>query len=550
MKHVNRLILIAFMAVAVIAVLFQSCVKKTIELDKLGDQQWQPNLAAPLIYTSLSIADIVTKAGANGSVIIGSDKFCTLIYQGNLFSFMAKDLFVLPPQVYTQTVNLSAAQIGTFTTNGSVTVNFTQTINFNSGTLSPQVDSLIYKSGILTDSIVSDFGHNATIVITIPTATKAGIPFSQTLNVTYAGSTPVISTNSVDLSGYKFDMTNGGTTNNQFKINYAITIKSSSASPVTTANTITIVQKCPNPLFSKIFGYIGQQSLVPASKDIDTVAISIFKNSFLGGTFTLDSIRVKFILYNSFGVPIKADLLQFKTFTPPATTSANIIASPLPIQSPNFTQIGQTLKDSASFDNATNPNLLTEINLRPQNTIYQVSAQANPAGKSPNFIIDTSRVKVDMEVQLPLYGIAKNFKVVDTVKDFKLDITSDNAYIQKLTLRAYVANGFPTDAAIQVIFTDSLYAPVDSLFAPSQLILPSGTVSNGKVIAPSQRTTDCTFDKARIDNLKKTRRALVVGLISTYKDNTGTYAPVKIYSDYKLDLKLGVQSLLNIKISK
>lgn len=545
-------LLFAFLIVF-FAITFQSCVRKTIDLDNLGEQQWQPNVAAPLIYTSLSISDIATKSGASGNILVGSNNFCTLVYQGNLFSFMAKDLFVLPSQSFTQTINLSTADVTAFNAAGTVTVNFTQTVNFSTGPLGPQIDSLIYKSGILTDSVSSDFGHNASITITIPKAVnKLGLPFSQTVNAAYTGSTPSTSASNSVLDGYKFDMTKGGTTNNQFDINYSVTLFKTNNNPVTTSNTITITQKYVNPLFDKIFGYIGQQSLIPSGKDIDTVALSIFKNSLQGGTFTLDSVRIKIIVSNSFGVPIKADLLQFKTFTPPLTLSGNILTSTLPIQTPGFGQIGQTLKDSVTFDNATNPNLLTEINKRPQNVIYQAAAQSNPLAKALNFIIDTSRIKVDMEVQLPLYGIATNFMVIDTVKDFKLDINSNNNfYVKSLTMRSYISNGFPTNVNLQVIFTDSLYVPIDSLFAPAQLSIPSAIVDGaGKVTSPTQRTTDCVFDKARIDNLGKTRRALVVAYISTYKDNFGISQPVKIYSNYMLDLKLGIQGIVNVKINQ
>lgn len=552
MKTHKRLMLVAFFTISAIVILVQSCVKKTIDLDNMGDEQWQPNLAAPLIFSSLTIDDIITKSGKQGSILIGSDKFCTLVYRGTLFSFLAKDIIVLPPQTYTQTVNLTGANITALTGSGTVTVNYTQTINFDSGVGSPEVDSLIYKSGILTDSIVSDFKHNASITITIPSAKKAGVPFSQTLNLNYTGTTPVVATDNLNLNGYKFDMTDGGTTFSKFKINYAVTLNYIGGNPVTSTDKVTIIQKCANPTFDKVFGYIGTQSLVPTSQDKDTVALSIFRNTISGGTFTLDDARIKFIFSNSFGVPIKATMPQLIGYTPPGSNyplTGTGIPAVLPIQSPTISQIGQIKVDSSMILSKSNSNILSVVSNSPQNIIYQITSQSNPVPyASRNFVIDTSRFKVDMEAQLPLYGTATNFTISDTIKDFKLSLTGTDATLETLMLRTYISNGFPTDVGVQVYFTDTLYNKIDSLISPYQVIVPSAVVNSttGKVISPAVKTTDSNFDKTRIDNLTKAKRALVKGVVSTY-NNGGT--SVKIYSDYKLDIKIGVQAKLNVKIN-
>ena len=549
MKKTKRNFLLGFLAITLAAILFQSCVRKVIDLNDLGPQQYTPNLAAPLVFSSLSIGDIIK----GSSVIVGTDNFCTLIYKGTLFSFQAKDIFVLPPQVYAQTINLANADILQLTGQDSVTVNFTQTISYDAGSKSPQIDSLIYKSGILTDSIVSDFKHNLRITVNIPKAKKAGKSFSQTLKVNYTGTSPVTTTDKVDLSGYHFDMSNGGT-GNKFDINYSVTVLFQSGNAVSTSNQITIVQKCTNPTFDKLYGYFGQQSLIPGTKDMDTVALSVFKTSVVGTSFTLDDPRIKFLFTNSFGVPIKANLVnnQVIGFTAPSSTyplTGSGIPSTLPIQSPTIAQVGQIKTDSFTIDK-TNSTILSVMNNSPQSLIYQIASLSNPSGNvSENFVIDTSRFKVDMEVELPLYGTAKNFTIVDTIPDLKLNVSGDDFAIQKLLLRVYISNGFPADIGVQVYFTDSLYNKIDSLISPYQVIIPSASVngSTGKVTKATTKTTDANFDNARISKLSKVRKALVKGVVSTV--NNGTTA-VKFYSDYRLDVKIGIQATLNVKISK
>ncbi len=68
---------------------FQSCVKDNFKFNKLAQVEWNPNIAVPLIYSSLTIQDLLTQNDKDGLISVGADKFCTLIYKGNLFSLSA-----------------------------------------------------------------------------------------------------------------------------------------------------------------------------------------------------------------------------------------------------------------------------------------------------------------------------------------------------------------------------------------------------------------------------------------------------------------------------
>lgn len=536
-KSKKSVLLIAsfiFMAIAIFTV--PSCVKDNFKFDKIAKTPYSPNIAVPLVYSSLTIRDILTANDHNGVISVGSDNFCTIVYKGNLFSLKGSDLVQLPSQQPTPySASLTPTQIAALSAAGTVTASYSQTVNFNSG--STKIDSMIFKSGTLNISLNSDFHFSGQIALKIPTAKKNGVAFSKVLPFTYSGSVPVIVNANYDLTGYSVDMTLGGTTSNQFVVNYDVTLTGGGPA-ATTSEMIIVSQSFSNMKFDKIFGDVGQLALSP---NTDTVALSIFKNSLGNGTFTLVNPSAKVIISNSYGIPVKASISQLEGYNPPSNTyPISGSPNPLPILSPTFAQIGQTLKDSFSL---TSPgsNIVNVINNTPKYIIYQINSQSNPGGPThSNFVIDTSYFKVDMEVNLPLWGTAKDFTLQDTLA-FTMDQAIPNN-VESALFRIYNSNGFPFDIDMQGYFTDTLYKKLDSLVIPKQLILNSASVSSvtGMVVSPTEKTLDIVMDKARFQNLVngKTKHILLKAVAAT-TNNSGTN--VKIYSTYKLDVKLGLQ---------
>ncbi len=532
-----------FSVISLFVLMISSCIKDNFEFDKLVKTEWNPNIAVPLVYSSLTIQDILTKNDKSGLIQVDSNHFCTLVYQGNLFSTIASDLVKIPDQVTPPfSASLDLTQIPILVTNATITVPYSQTVDFVSGPNSPKIDSMIFKAGTIELSLNSDFQFKGQIKIQIPAAKKNGVALSQILSLNYTGTVPVIASAVIDLSGYHFDMTNGGTTSNQFVVNYEVTLIGPGPTP-TTANKVVVTSALKNMKFDRIYGDLGQ---LPLSLDQDTVDISIFKNAIGVGIISLADPRLKMIISNSYGVPIQATVGVLNAYTPgkvayPVTGTPN----PLPIFSPSMAQIGQTLTGSFTLNN-TNSNLVSVIKNVPQSFIYKIDSKTNPSGATHNnFILDSSRFKVDMEVLLPLWGTAKDFTLIDTV-EFKLeeDLTQE---VESATIRTFNSNGFPMDVAMQVYFADSLYTKLDSLVMPYQLILKSATVNplTGKVTNPTDKIYDVTLTQERVKKLKTTKYLLIKAVAST---TSGGNTNVKIYSDYKIDVKLGLQAQIKKKL--
>jgi hypothetical protein len=529
--------------IAIILLIIQSCVKDNFDLNKLEKTTWNPNLAIPLVYSSLSLQNILLKTNSNGLIIQNDSNFCTLVYNNTLLSIRADSLIQLPNQQYpSYSASLTSAEISTLGSANSVTVSYSQTVTFNSGTNNPKIDTIIFKAGSLDILLNSDFQYSGQIVITIPSATKNGIAFSETLPFTYSGTTPVTAAANDSLAGYLFDMTVGGTTTNEFVVNYTVTL-SGTGTPPTTSDMISISGSLNNIQFDKIFGYLGQLSLFPALNK-DTIAISIFKNYTGNGTFTLVNPSVKVTISNSYGVPINASLPLLEGFNPPFNSyPLTGVPNPIPILSPNYSQIGQTLTDSFTLTK-TNSNMLSIINNYPKFFIFSASALTNPGGPTSNFVIDTSRCKIATEVDLPLYGTASNFTLIDTVQFSPGQFITSN--IESALFRIYTLNGFPIDVNMQIYFTDSTYHALDSLVIPNQLILKSGVLNNaGIVVSSTPNTYTTTITKTRLTNLTKAKYLLIKDTEST---TNGGKTNVKIYSTYQLNVQIGMQVQVQTKI--
>lgn len=532
-----------YVLLALLPLLFiVSCAKDNFELDKLAQTEWNPNIAAPLVYSSLSIQDILTEKDTNSLIQVGSDKFCTLIYEGNLFTYVASDLIQLPDQNSPPyTASLSAAQAAALAPIGAtVTFSNSQTISFNSGSTNAKIDSIKFKDGDFKFVVNSDFQNNGSLSISIPSAKKNGVAFSKTVPISFSGIIPVVVNVSEDLTGYTFDMTKGGTTYNQFDINFSVTLIGNGTAP-TTSKTISVTQSIEGMKFQKLFGDIGQQQLSPNK---DTVELSVFTNS-LTGSFTFDDPRIKVVISNSYGVPIQGNIIQFDAYKPPSSSyPITGYPNPLPVLSPNMSQMGQTKVDSFMLDK-NNSNVASVFSNLPSSLIYQVNSTTNPSGPTTsNFVLDTSKFKVDLEVEFPLHGTAIGFTMVDTVP-FEFDEAVEN--IEWILLRTYNNNGFPLEVDLQAYFVDTNYVLLDSLFKIKP-VLASGFIDNtGKVIAPKSSSQDCKFYKPQLTKLEKARFIVIHAIANTAKNSNGVQIPVKIYADYKLDVKIGAQVQLSTK---
>lgn len=513
--------------------LLQSCLKDDFDFDKLEDPVYSPEIAVPLAYADLSIEDYLPQLNEGDLLVVDSTNFCSLVYHDTLFSLQASDIVSIPDQNFLRSITLNAAQLALLNSSGSVTVTASQVITFqNSG--GAEIDSMVLKTGNWNFSVSTDLPHNVSVNISVPDARNNGVPFAASQQYLY--NQPGTSIATYDLGQYHFDLTAGGTSFNRLSIVYQVTV-TSTGQPAASSHFINIDQSFSSCAYEKLFGYIGQHSLAGTP---DTLKISIFKNSPATGTFVLAEPKVKVEFSNSFGLPVSGSVITFDGINTSGNTvsMASDFPNPLPILSPDLGSIGQSMTSTVNLNN-TNSSIVNFIQQQPEKLIYRVNAISNPAGNViQNFVLDSSRLRINVEVELPLYGRAQDFSLIDTT-DFEM---KDIENIESLTIRTDVTNGFPFEAGCQVYFLDDNFMLLDSLLKPYQNIIPSAAVdAAGKVTVPAHQVTDIVIDQSILPSVLKSKNVIIKSTASTANNGTTN---VKIYADYRFAVKLGAKAKL------
>ncbi|RMG76901.1 MAG: hypothetical protein D6707_11775 [Bacteroidetes bacterium] len=525
---------------------FAGCKKEYFQLDKFAKTKWNPALAFPIINSTLTPYNILTDFDTTNLFIIDPNTgLLALVYTGELFSFKPDQIVTVPDQTFS--ANYTAPGIGINSGFGTYTYNTTITHNFNT-TSGVQIDSVFFKTANLDISVYSDFQHDIDVTISIPSAKKNGVSFSQTVTLQYL-SGPNFSI-PLDLSGYTFDMTQGGITSNQFDIDVQLTFYDS-GNGISGSEQFDLNGSLNTLSFGWVYGDFGQQTV---STDRDSILIKIFKDA-LGGTVYFVDPKIKMYIDNSFGFPVRisAQTLESQTFAvnPPTTTPIiyNGNSAPFDLVDINApTSPGQVVTTTLIID-TTNSNVDILMEPTPKYVYHQIQAISNPAGgPSQNFITDQSELKIRTEVELPLVGYASDWKLIDTLDfNFGQDVVNN---VESLLLRLIANNGFPVNAKLQMYFLDSLNNPIDSLVQDrSQNVISSGIVGNdGIVTQPVETITDYTLDKARAQNLVNADKVVVWGEAETPGGSSGEI--VKIYDTYQLTLRLSANIVGNITLQQ
>ncbi len=516
------------------------CIKsEDFNFSKMKDIEWNPNLAVPLVSSDLTIMDMIKQTGDSSNFVIDNDNFVTLVYKDRLYSVRPMESFVIPQQSFSFSHTLSSAEITALQSAGSLSIPFQQDI-----TLTPadtiRVDSLTYNTELITLIVNSSFNNSGSLTFTIPDAKKDG-------NSAQGGINPIASGNTVvDLSGYTFDLTKVPGKPSTIRLNATLTINNDPGIQAGDNISFTFLQNSGD--VNVVSGYLGRFYLF---NDTQKAYINLFNNAFPDGDFSLVDPYFIFTFTNSIGLPVRLSVAELKGTS--ATTGQSLdlagnpgIPNPIAIASPDYNDPEQNKVTTLVVDSTgTSGAISSFINLlKPGSIEYMFDAMTNPNGEvSENFLRDSSRFNIDVEFGLPLYGRVANFAIQDTF-DFKVDKIDQ---VEQLLLRTYVVNEFPMEAKVQVYFTDASYNKLDSLVTDNSIIVPAGNVNltTGAVTSPTEKVNIYSYDKARIDKIVGAEKILVKAVMNTSGSGSQN---VKIYSNYRLQLKLAAQAQLNVKL--
>ncbi len=534
-------------SVGFMALIFVACKKEKFDFDKFSTSNFNGEYAAPLVASELTIQDILTKADKNNNIQVGTDGFCTLIYRGTLFTSRAKDFVIIGNQNlvgytydFSNTTSLASFNAAS---NGTQFGPYTNSVTSIIAPTPPLIDSLYTNSGTSLDISITN-KMPATVSFTI--SSSSIIDFSTNLNfnenvILPANTSTVVS---YDLGNHLLKLNDGV---NRSRLGLSYSVKLQKSGNATGLEQIGISANLNNISFSKFIGYLGSNYTHPNFAPYkDTVPITLFSSSeptYTNTIFSLVDPKFDIKFYNEVGASAKINVTQLDAYTPDAfgnNLNPNSLSGSPVIQNVIINSaagFNSPVTTILSINKTNEPNIVPFINSRPKNIIYEVNGNINPGatGYVRNFFTDTSKIRVDLDVILPLWGNMKDLVFVDTIKD--VDLSNIPAEIKKVLLRTYFESTFPIDMGIEIIFTDSLYVPQYIFIPANTVVIPGASVdANGNTSSPKIYKKDYIIPQSAMPSVRQTKRIL----IRAFANTTNYPTNIKIYNFQKLKVRIGV----------
>lgn len=391
-----------------------------------------------------------------------------------------------------------------------------------------QLDTLELKSGNLEIEIDYETEEAAKLYIELPYAKIGDDSFIDSIEI--AGG-PILVNETFDLSGYSFDLSKEGKTVNAIEaIIRGRLVSSGTPFNFDTANSVSADITMSNIQPSFIDGYFGNQSLIlnPETFDFDLGEAAIFEKI----NFAEPKVTIGF--HNTFGMPMEISSLDLD-MTRDGNSASLDAATVIPFQ---------ILSDTTSeliLGNSTN--IAELINIWPNIVTTGFSGAINPDtlndGKY-NYALDNSKMDITLDLSIPLYATVSEFTIQDTI-EIDSSMSQGFEFVKYASLRTNVDNGFPLEASVKFYITDENYVILDSLETSdsSDVLINAATVdtTTGNVIADGYRQADLTADEDDINLLKISGNKLI---LSATLNTANSGANVKIYSFYKMEIKMGI----------
>jgi hypothetical protein len=493
-----------------LCLVLSSCVQKYKDVDtfELGDGQ--QNFAIPLINTTISIEDVINNLD-DSYVKIDDENFITIVYFDNLESLKANEIVTIP--------DFTLPVFDTLTI-----------IPIDNNLLPIDLDLVKFKAGEIQISFESPHNEDLDIEFQINNLTKDEVFFTFQKNLNAAGSPPFVVNENVALEDYILDFQS-----NQFVISYSSKNNAGEHRPL---NNITFLFQ--NLDFKFVQGYFGQHIFDLA---LDTLALDLFDQS-ISGNIEIEDAKLRLIATNSMGIPSKVTAVFFEAESPTqgVINFISVLDQGVDIEYPTLNEIGAAKITTIPFENS-NSNLNAIINSNPSELRYQLAALINP-DDDPNqrgFLKDDSEIRLDVEVEVPLWVKVNEFTLEDTV-EFDLDIIDE---IKEAEFKLRIDNGLPVAVGIQLFFQNSSGEIIDSLFSLESNLFEAGVMDNdGRVIASMAGEQIVNFPSERISPLTDATRIIVRGLLSTTEINgVGS----KFYTDDEITFQLGIKALVMLE---
>ncbi len=509
---------ITLTACSIILLLLFGC-RKLADIDEVTLGDIDPEFAIPLFKTKATLNEMLDKLDDNTFVTFGEDGLVILNYKGDFVTRSSEDIFDI-------------------ITSGGFPVEDTLVRYYFDLPTSIDLDFAHLSAGTVGYLFNSYHEQDVDVTMTFPQLTKNGIPFTMERFVNYGGTTPIPAFSLAnEVEGYTLDLAESYDT---IIFRYEAMLEDGMRD---TLSDFAVLME--GFQFSFIQGYLGEDIYeLPR----DTIFIEFFENWTQGNVYFVEPL-LKITVANSFGFPVRSNIDFINIIT--------VDGSVLPLESPYEDslyidyplpdEVGETKYSEFLFTHE-NSNIAEILGSGPVAVDYLLSALPNPDSilAIRGFATDSSVFAVQVEVELPFYGLADDFLAFDTIGVDTFDLSADFSVeenVKTAEFKLITENTLPVGVALQVAFADENGEVLDYLFEETtQFIEPAPTDANGDVTDMAEKTFFINVDAARFEKIKGTKQLFLNTSFSTSQDGA---IPVKVKANQDVGIRMGVKFVYN-----
>ena len=540
-----------FILLSLLILVISACLKD--DFDKIADSTWSPELAFPLVNSTLTSYNIFLQDGVPPQFDPDLNGLVRLVYDSDNFSRRASELIQLPAPQGTQVFSLNASSVQEFnsTTTSGATVVDSSTFTFaysldNWLGAASRIDTVYLKQGTLSFNVSSTLAQNVQVRIEIPRLFIQNQSFLQVIQFDSQGNTPEPIQDIRDLQNAYLIPGNS----ESIDVRVKIFVERSSPGNIVGQSAVNLNYAFGNCSFSSLHGNFGSFQMPIITND--SIHLGIFRNAITATNLLFQNAEALVRVQNSAGIPLNYMMQSFKgirqgSTIPLVDISAYTFPATIPAQA-SFS----ALPGSADFSfNGSNSNFPTIINYLPKHMLVSGSHAFAATNVTNGALKDTSRVRIYSKVVLPLEGLTLDLQFRDTL-DFNFkDITKE---IEEILIRLNVDNGFPSDALLQVYFgrqnESTPHGPVvivDSLYTVGNLPVMSSAQINadGEAISSTKVITDAIISGNKWNKLRNNQCNRIV-LKARLTTNDLAQVVIKVFDDDKLVVRIGAR----VKVKK
>jgi hypothetical protein len=504
--------IITFFALCAILFTLGSC-KVQEDLNDLQGS-YSPEAAIPLFYSKFNLKDIVGNKNAS-ALKISPDGKMNLFYKSAYTERKASDILKI-------------------FAGSAIPILFKDTISYLPALKSSEVNirKILYKKGVTMSLSIQNLTPNITepisVRVWIPTLIRKGLVFEHSYFGLLASGKSTILINKDELVGYTLTPLPVGSDSIQLRY----TANTISGKPV----SLQVLGLLENPAFTYLEGFIPKKEIAIDNGSVD---VSVY-NQVVTGDLTFEEPKISVLVENSYGYPMRSKLNLVRAIGKKGDT---IALKTTALANGNFdfpyaalNEVGKTKYKTFDFTNA-NSNIKELLNSAPNTILYDIDAIANPDDVTVNgFMTDSTNLRIGVEVDIPMFGSAKNFEGRDTISNLDLSVL-DN--VQAAEIKFASDNQLPVAIAIQGLFLDASGRILDNLAAaPFKLVDAAQVDAKGNVTksTPNEVIIPLTMEK-----IAKIRSATRLVLTANFETSQKGVVPVRILSSQEVNLRAGIR---------